>query len=176
MNQHLNQPILIRAQPAKASALSASPGSIAQCALEQALEALYLAREHVTVHTGGPWQKVEAECHAAIASLLRAVPEVIAATSGDAGEARLAQVAAPSPLSPSAQATIGRWVAADMDKAVANGANSVSMPDELVEIAAWLNGLADAADDAADEATDEVRRISESAALPGASIRERIRA
>jgi hypothetical protein len=167
MNQHLNQPILIRAQPAKASALPASPGSIAQRALEQALEALYLAREHVTVHTGGSWQRVEAECHAAIASLLRAVPEVIAATSGDTGEDRLSQ-AALSPLSPSAQATIGRWVAADMDKAVANGANSVSMPDELVEIAAWLNGLADA--------VDEARRLSESAALPASSIRERIRA
>jgi hypothetical protein len=28
-----------------------------------------------------------------------------------------------------------------MDRAVANGANSVSMPDEYVEIAAWLCGV-----------------------------------
>jgi len=28
-----------------------------------------------------------------------------------------------------------------MDAAVANGANSVSMPDELVEVAAWLSGV-----------------------------------
>lgn len=29
-----------------------------------------------------------------------------------------------------------------MDQAVANGANSISMPDEYVEIAAWLSGIA----------------------------------
>ena len=35
-------------------------------AAQQALEALYQAREHVTVHTDGPWQQVETDCHAAI--------------------------------------------------------------------------------------------------------------
>lgn len=33
---------------------------------------------------------------------------------------------------------IGNLLAQAMDQAVANGANSVSMPDEYVEIAAWL--------------------------------------
>lgn len=33
---------------------------------------------------------------------------------------------------------IGRLLAEAMDQAVANGANSVSMPDHLVEIAVWL--------------------------------------
>lgn len=45
-------------------------------------------------------------------------------------------------LSPSAAAWIGKWLTAEMDEAVKNGANSVSMPDELVEIAAWLCGIA----------------------------------
>jgi hypothetical protein len=40
-----------------------------------------------------------------------------------------------------AQSTIGRWLNDDMGRAVANGANSVSMPDELVEIAVWLHAL-----------------------------------
>lgn len=35
-------------------------------------------------------------------------------------------------------AAIGRLVAMNMEQAVANGANSVSMPDDLVEIARWL--------------------------------------
>lgn len=35
--------------------------------------------------------------------------------------------------------TIGQLLADAMDKAVANGANSVSMPDEYVELAAWLS-------------------------------------
>lgn len=36
---------------------------------------------------------------------------------------------------------ISKLLDADMDRAVANGANSVSMPDELVEIAAWLDSV-----------------------------------
>lgn len=35
--------------------------------------------------------------------------------------------------------TIGELLAKAMDKAVENGANSVSMPDEYVELAAWLS-------------------------------------
>ena len=35
--------------------------------------------------------------------------------------------------------TIGQLLADAMDKAVANGANSVSMPDEYVELEAWLS-------------------------------------
>ena len=38
-------------------------------AMRQALEALYQAREHVTVHTDGPWQRIEQDCHAAITAL-----------------------------------------------------------------------------------------------------------
>lgn len=34
--------------------------------------------------------------------------------------------------------SIGKLLTQAMDVAVANGANSVSMPDELVEVAAWL--------------------------------------
>ena len=41
----------------------------------QALEALYMAREHVTVYTNGPWNKVESECHAAITALRRALEQ-----------------------------------------------------------------------------------------------------
>ena len=37
---------------------------------------------------------------------------------------------------------IGKMLAAAMNQAVANGANSISMPDELVEVAAWLQGVA----------------------------------
>lgn len=44
-------------------------------------------------------------------------------------------------LSDAAMQTISRWLADDMEVAVSNGANSVSMPDELVEIAAWLSGV-----------------------------------
>ena len=36
--------------------------------------------------------------------------------------------------------SIGKLLAQAMEVAVANGANSVSMPDELVEVAAWLSG------------------------------------
>ena len=36
--------------------------------------------------------------------------------------------------------SIGNLLAQVMEVAVANGANSVSMPDELVEVAAWLSG------------------------------------
>ena len=35
--------------------------------------------------------------------------------------------------------TIGQLLTDAMDKAVENGANSVSMPDEYVELAAWLS-------------------------------------
>lgn len=42
-------------------------------AARQALEALYQAREHVTVYTDGPWQKLESDCHAAIAALRAAL-------------------------------------------------------------------------------------------------------
>jgi len=41
-------------------------------------------------------------------------------------------------LTAAARERIGQWLASDMAIAVRNGANSVSMPDELVEIAAWL--------------------------------------
>lgn len=37
--------------------------------------------------------------------------------------------------------SIGKMLAQAMEAAVANGANSVSMPDELVEVAAWLSGV-----------------------------------
>lgn len=37
--------------------------------------------------------------------------------------------------------SIGKLLTQAMDVAVANGANSVSMPDELVEVAAWLQGI-----------------------------------
>jgi hypothetical protein len=37
--------------------------------------------------------------------------------------------------------SIGKVLAEVMDLAVANGANSVSMPDHYVEIAAWLSGV-----------------------------------
>lgn len=44
-------------------------------------------------------------------------------------------------LAPSVPAeSIGKMLAQVMEAAVANGANSVSMPDELVEVAAWLSG------------------------------------
>ena len=59
-------------------------------------------------------------------------------------KAALAQQAAPERhigLSIKAQSTIGRWLNEDMDRAVVNGANSISMPDELVEIATWLDAL-----------------------------------
>jgi hypothetical protein len=37
--------------------------------------------------------------------------------------------------------TISTLLADAMDKAVANGANSVSMPDEYVELAGWLSNI-----------------------------------
>ena len=37
--------------------------------------------------------------------------------------------------------TIGKILTEAMDIATANGANSVSMPDEYVEVAAWLCGV-----------------------------------
>lgn len=37
--------------------------------------------------------------------------------------------------------SIGKMLAQVMEAAVANGANSVSMPDEMVEVAAWLSGV-----------------------------------
>ena len=37
--------------------------------------------------------------------------------------------------------SIGKLLTQAMDVAVANGANSASMPDELVEVAAWLSGV-----------------------------------
>jgi len=53
--------------------------------------------------------------------------------------------AAPAPVLTPAQSltegalkTIAGWLADDMEEAVKNGANAVSMPDELVEIAAWI--------------------------------------
>lgn len=49
-------------------------------------------------------------------------------------------------LSIKAQSMIGHWLNEDMDRAVANGANSISMPDEFVEIALWLHGLAQQAE------------------------------
>ncbi len=44
-------------------------------AAQQALEALYQAREHVTVHTDGPWQQVENDCHAAITAIRAALAQ-----------------------------------------------------------------------------------------------------
>lgn len=41
-------------------------------------------------------------------------------------------------LTSAALNTIGEMLTKEMDIAVANGANSISMPDEYVEIAAWL--------------------------------------
>ena len=45
----------------------------------------------------------------------------------------------PSPNAP--VESIGKLLSDAMAQAVANGANSVSMPDEIVEVAAWLAGL-----------------------------------
>jgi hypothetical protein len=42
----------------------------AQQGMAQALEALHLAKAHVTAHTRGTWKKVEAECHEAILALM----------------------------------------------------------------------------------------------------------
>lgn len=51
---------------------------------------------------------------------------------------------------------IGRVMNWAMEQAVANGANSVSMPDEIVEIAAWLAGIPPQPAQAAQaEVTDE---------------------
>lgn len=47
--------------------------------------------------------------------------------------------AQPAPSVPTE--SIGKMLAQAMEVAVANGANSVSMPDELVEVAAWLSGV-----------------------------------
>ena len=47
--------------------------------------------------------------------------------------------AQPAPSVPTE--SIGKMLAQAMEAAVANGANSVSMPDELVEVAAWLSGV-----------------------------------
>ena len=47
--------------------------------------------------------------------------------------------AQPAPSVPTE--SIGKMLAQVMEAAVANGANSVSMPDELVEVAAWLSGV-----------------------------------
>lgn len=44
-------------------------------------------------------------------------------------------------LSDAALRAIGGWVSKAMDEAVENGANSVSMPDEYVELAIWLDCL-----------------------------------
>ena len=66
-------------------------------------------------------------------------PADIAAWMRDAWDAGRASAPAPVALTKSALNTIGRWLADDMNKAVKNGANSISMPDELVEIAAWIN-------------------------------------
>lgn len=54
-------------------------------------------------------------------------------------EVAIEQAALP-PVTPSIHATIGKLLAEAMDTAVANGANSVSMPDEFVELALWLSG------------------------------------
>ena len=47
-------------------------------------------------------------------------------------------------LSKAAKDIIGQWLNDDMDTAIRNGANSISMPGELVEIAAWLCKVAPA--------------------------------
>jgi hypothetical protein len=52
----------------------------------------------------------------------------------DAQKAPQPRTAEPAPL-----AAISRVLAEVMERAVANGANSVSMPDEYVAIAAWLS-------------------------------------
>lgn len=44
-------------------------------------------------------------------------------------------------LSPVAVSAIGQWLADAMAVAVDNGASSVSMPDEFIEIAAWLASM-----------------------------------
>lgn len=41
-------------------------------------------------------------------------------------------------LSEQALNLIGELISREMEIAIANGANSISMPDELVEIAFWL--------------------------------------
>jgi hypothetical protein len=64
---------------------------------------------------------------------------------GDINEAtdlirQMAESPAPQPARVPTEA-IGKLLAQMMDVAVANGANSVSMPDEYVEVAAWLHGI-----------------------------------
>ena len=49
--------------------------TIDRSVVEKALEALYQAREHVTVYTDGPWQQVEHNCHAAITAFKAALAE-----------------------------------------------------------------------------------------------------
>lgn len=51
------------------------------------------------------------------------------------------EVPADGPTRPAPIEAIGKMLTAAMDIAVRNGANSVSMPDEYVEIAAWLAGV-----------------------------------
>ena len=70
-------------------------------------------------------------------------PADIAAWMHDAWEAGRASAPAPvltpaQSLTEGALKTIAGWLADDMEEAVKNGANAVSMPDELVEIAAWI--------------------------------------
>jgi|GEM_PF-3232914 len=79
----------------------------------------------------------------------------------DADRAARARTAPAVPV-----AAIGSLLNQAMEQAVSNGANSISMPDEIVEIAAWLAGLgAKAAPAAPSRMSDEMRRFIEGMAV-----------
>lgn len=82
----------------------------------------------------------------------------------DAWAAARAVLARPEarPRSAAPKEAIGRLLTAAMEQATANGANSVSMPDELVEIAAWL---AKESSPSKQMSTDEQNIVSLRAAL-----------
>lgn len=61
--------------------------------------------------------------------------------SGEENERKLYALPGAQPAPSVPTESIGKMLAQAMEVAVANGANSVSMPDELVEVAAWLSGV-----------------------------------
>ena len=90
-------------------------------AAQAALEALESLQGGCTDHDDGTVEAITVWC-----------PEVV--------EALRAALAEPQPEPPFAD--IGKLVLWTMDQATANGANAVSMPDEIVSVAAWLSGVA----------------------------------
>lgn len=57
-----------------------------------------------------------------------------------AGEYLMQRDDARAKVTPAIRATIGKLLAEAMNTAVSNGANSVSLPDDFVELAVWLTG------------------------------------